>query len=258
MESVVKQLMGEKDRVVSGQITGPTGELQSRSMKYSPRTFAEQAIHAATAAGDDVEMAVRAAQTAKGNVPEDMSTLVEMYYKRRTGSLDVAQSVMHSQTYGMPGFTEKANRVLRQAQTKSRGMMGALKKAKGPAMIGAAIATGLMLSAPAVSGALTQPRDGAAAGRNLRPDDLGPPTGIGINPPAGRIMKSPQVYDMSGMQGASRANIRMSMPDANHTSRDFMRHASALARGSNVRVKTTDDRSALSPHRLANKIHERL
>jgi len=258
MESVIKQLMGEKDINISGQITGPTGELQSRSLKYSPRTFAEQAISAASAAGDDVDIAVRAAQTAKGRAPEDLSALTEMYYKRRTGSLDVAQSVMHSQTYGMPGFTEKANRVLRKAQTKSRGIMGALKKAKGPAMIGTAIAAGLMLSAPAVSGALTQPRDGAAAGRNLKPDDIGPPTGMGMSPPAGRIMKSPQVYDMSGMQRASRANIRMSMSDANSSGRDFMRHASTLARGSNVRVKTVDDRSALSPHRLANKIHERL
>jgi len=258
MESVIKQLMGEKDAVISGQITGPAGGLESRSLKYSPRAWAEQAIQSASAAGEDVEIAYKAAQSAKGKVPDDFSSLVEMYYKRRTGSLDVAQSAMHSQAYGMPGFTEKTNRILRQAQSKSRSLLGALKKAKGPALIGTAIAAGVMMSAPSASGALHQPQEGPASGRNLRPDDLGPPAGLGMNPPSLRIMQSPRVYDMSGIQTASRANIRMSMPDANNSSRDFMRHASTLARGGNVRVRTVDDRNALSPHRLANQIHERL
>jgi hypothetical protein len=258
MESVIKQLMGEKDKVISGQITGLTGSMVPQTMKYSPKQWASQAMEAAVAAGPEVDIAYKSARAAKGTVPRDFSTLVEMYYKRRTGSLDVAQSVMHSKAYGMPGFTEQSNRVLRQAGTKTRAILGALKKAKAPALIGAALGAGIMLSAPSVSGAIAAPREGPAGGRNLNNMDLGPPAGVGVNPPPPRIMSSPKVYDMSGIKMSSRANIRMSMPDANEAGGDFMRHAGALANGGNVRVRTTDDRSALSPQRLANKIHERL
>ncbi len=258
MESVIKQLMGEKDKVVSGQITGPSGSMVSQNMKYSPKQWAQQAMSAATVASDDVEMAYKSARAVKGTVPQDFSTLVEMYYKRRTGSLDVAQSVMHSKSYGMPGFTERANRILRQAGTKSRAILGALSKAKAPALIGAAIGAGMMLAAPSVSGALMAPREGPAGGRHLDAGNLGPPAGVGVSAPPPRIMTSPKAYDMSGIKMSSRANIRMSMPDAEQSGGDFMRHASTLASGGNVRVRTTDDRSALSPHRLANKIHERL
>jgi len=258
MESVIKQLMGEKDIKVSGSITGPSGQLTSQTMKYSPRRWAEQAIGAATSAGEDVEYAYKSAQAAKGRGPGDLNSLVEMYYKRRTGSLDVAQSVMHSKEYGMPGFTEQGNRALRQAGAKSRAILGGLKKAKGPAMIGAAIGMGIMMAAPSVSGALNSPKEGPAGGRNMKQNDLGPPAGVGVSPPPARIMSSPKAYDVSGIQMSSRANIRMSMPDANRSGDELMRQASTLASNSNVRVRTVDDRSALSSHRLANKIHERL
>jgi hypothetical protein len=258
LESVIKTLMGEKDKVISGQITGPTGDLVPQTMKYSPKRWADQAMQAAVSASEDVEIAYKSARAAKGIVPQDMSTLVEMYYKRRTGSLDVAQSVMHSKSYGMPGFTERANRVLRQAGTKTRAILGALSKAKAPALVGAAIGAGMMLSAPSVSGALQAPREGPAGGRNINNIDLGPPAGVGVNPPPPRIMVSPKAYDMGGIKMSSRANIRMSMPDAQQSGGDFMRNARTLASGGNVRVRTTDDREALSPHRLANKIHERL
>jgi hypothetical protein len=71
-------------------------------------------------------------------------------------------------------------------------------------------------------------------------------------------MSSPKVYDMSGIKTSSRANIKMSMSDLDRTSSDFMRQARELAANSNVRIRTTDDRSILDPQRLANKIHERL
>jgi hypothetical protein len=258
MESVIKQLMGEKDKVISGQITTPGGGAISQSMKYSPKQWAQQAIEAASLVDEDVEMAYKSARAAKGQVPRDLNTLINMYHRRRTGSLDVAQAVMHSKEYGMPGFTERGNRVLRQASTKTRAVLGALKKAKGPAILGMAIGAGMMLSAPSISGAITAPKEGPAGGKHLNHDDLGPPAGVGVNPPTPRIMSSPKAYDMSGIKLSSRANIRMSMPDANRASNDFMQHASTLASGGNVRVRTVDDRSALSPHRLANKIHERL
>lgn len=262
MESVIKQLMGDKDLTISGQITGPTGQLVPRTLKYSPKEWAEQAINAVKTVGPDVDMAYKSVRAMRnkfeGDIPDDINQLVAMYYKRRTGSLDVAQATMHAQAYGMAGFTENTNRVLRQATSRVSAITGALKKAKGPAVIGAAIAAGIMLSAPSISGAIHQPKEGPAGGRHLGPDDLGPPVGQSMMPPSPRIMQSPRVYDMSGIKMASRANIRMSMADADSSSRDFMRHASTLARGGNVRVRTVDDRNATSPQRLANKIHERL
>jgi hypothetical protein len=257
MESVIKQLMGEQSADISGRIVGPSGQLTSHTLKYTPKAWAEQAIQSAMAAGEDVEIAYKAAQATKGIVPEDLPTLTEMYYRRRTGSLDVAQAVMHSQAYGMPGFTEQANRALRKTQSKTRAIFNAVKKGKAPILIGSTIAAGVMLSAPSISGTIA-PTEGPNGGRNLSPDDLGPPRGLEMNAPPPQIMESPKVYDMSGLQVASRANIRMSMSDANRSSRDFMRHASVLARGGNVRIRTHDDREALNPHRLANKIHERL
>jgi len=258
MEGVIKQLMGEQSLEVSGKITSPTGDLVSQTMKYSPKRWAEQAIQSASVVGEDVEAAYRSARAVKGSVSGNFYDLVESSFKRRTGSLDVAQSVMHSKTYGMPGFTETTNRVLRQASAKSRSILGGLQKAKGPALIGAAIAGGLMLAAPSISGAINAPMEGVAGGRNLSHNDLGPPAGAGMSVPPPRIMSSPKAYDMSGIKMSSRAKIRMTMPDANSASNNFMKHAGTLASGGNVRIHTTDDRSALSPHRLANKIHERL
>lgn len=258
MESVIKRLMGEKDLTISGKITGPSGDLVSQTMKYSPTEWANQAMSAASAASEDVEFAYKSARAVKGTTPQDLSSLISMYYKRRTGSLDVAQSLMQSKAYGMSGFTEKTNRVLRMAGTKTKAILGALNKAKAPALIGAAIGAGIMLSAPSISGAIMAPREGPAGGKNLNSIDLGPPTGVGVNPPEPRIMASPKVYDMSGIKQSSRANIRMSMPDMERSGGDFMRNAGALANGGNVRIRTVDDRSTLSPQRLANKIHERL
>ena len=63
---------------------------------------------------------------------------------------------------------------------------------------------------------------------------------------------------MGGAQMSSRANINMSLGDANASSRDFMRHARDLSNGGNVRIRTIDDRSILDSQSLANKIHERL
>jgi hypothetical protein len=123
-------------------------------------------------------------------------------------------------------------------------------------MIGTAIAAGVMMAAPSISGSMPL-KEGPAGGKNLSYNDLGPPAGLGMAPPAPRIMASPKAYDMSGVKMSSRANIRMSMPDADSNA-GFRRQAADLANGSRVRIRTTDDRDALNPQRLASKIHERL
>jgi hypothetical protein len=258
MESVIKQLMGEKDRVISARITDPTGDIVTKTLRYSPKEYAEQAVNAAVAVGDDVDFAYKAARTAKGmGVSGDLNELTTMYYKRRTGSIDVAQSLMQAKDRGMEGFTQRASRMLRKAATKKNFIVKSLKGAKAPLLVGAALAAGVMLSAPSVSG-VTPLKEGPGGGKNMNMTDMGPPAGAGMSPPPPRVMASPKAYDMSGVKMSSRANIRMSMPDANSSSVDFMRQASQLANGGKVRVRTTDDRAALSPHRLASKIHERL
>jgi hypothetical protein len=263
MESVIKQLTGGKDLAVSERVLMPGGGTEKMALRLTAREAATEAIGAATAAGEDVEWAVKAAQAVKGRIPkganeaEVLSQMTTMFYKRRTGSLDMAQSLMGERHYGAEGFTQRANRALRRASTKGTLIKQALSKAKAPLMIGAAVAAGVMLAAPSVSGAIPN-KEGPAGGRNLGFSDLGPPAGMGMSPPAARIMASPKAYDMSGIKTSSRANIRMSMPDADRASPDFMRQARTLAAGSNVRVRTVDDRHALNPHRLASKIHERL
>jgi hypothetical protein len=257
MESVLKRIMGEEDRVVSGSITNPvTGREGARTLKFSPRQAAEDIISGVRAVGADVDVAVKEAQLAKGRVPDDLNTLIHMYYKRRTGSLDVAQAVMQRQAYGQPSLTENATRALRMAKTRTSAVFGALRHARAPLMIGASLAAGVMLAAPSVSGSLSAPKEGAAGGRNLGDDYIGPAAGQGMSPPTARIMQSPKVYDMSGMRSASRASIRIPTPDANQMGQNFMRQAGDL--GGRTRIRTVDNREALSPQRLANRIHERL
>ncbi|MHA2066642.1 MAG: hypothetical protein ACXABY_19900, partial [Candidatus Thorarchaeota archaeon] len=260
MESVVKMIMGEKDRRISGTMLSETGQaLGQHTYDYRSGKITQDMMRALAATGEDADWAIKAAQSAKSlkRTPQDINELIAMYYKRRTGSLDVPQAVMRAKDYGMEGFTQKATRAMRKASTKASLVGQAMSKAKAPLMIGAAVAAGVMLAAPAMSGHMPQ-KEGPAGGRNLGFSDLGPPTGMGMSPPAARIMSSPKAYDMSGIKMSSRANIRMSMPDADRAGADFMRQARTLASNSNVRIRTVDDRHALNPHRLASKIHERL
>lgn len=255
MESVLKQIMGEEARTVSNTMT-IGGVTTTHQLKYDPRAWAERAIAAATTAEEDVSLSIMSARAAKNKyIPEDLETARKIFASRKGGSIDVAASLGHAKAYGMPGFTQKGTRALRGIQTRAGELGKVLRRVKGPAIVGGAIAAGIMLAAPSISGAIPTPSEG---GGNVTADDLGPPEGIGMDPPRPQIMESPKVYDMSGMTTSSRAKIRMSMSDADQSGREFMRHAGALANGASVRIKTIDDRSALSPHRLANKIHERL
>lgn len=98
---------------------------------------------------------------------------------------------------------------------------------------------------------------GVNGGRNLDPDMLGVPDGVGMNIPEGRIMQSTKVYDLSSMKTASRASMKMSM-DVSGSEATLSQQIGSLAGQGNVRIRTSDDRSALNPQSLANKIHERL
>ena len=182
------------------------------------------------------------------NVPINFPAVSDawMYYADHLANLTPR---VHERTSDYIGFSLRAYEHHNPPQKSQRVGAGLL--------VGAALAAGVMLSAPSVSGVMPG-KEGPAGGMNMNMTDMGPPAGMGMAPPQPRVMASPKAYDMSGVKMSSRANIRMSMPDANNSSVDFMRQASQLANGGKVRVRTTDDRAALNPHRLASKIHERL
>jgi len=253
MENVLRHLMGDA-RTVKGTLGG-----QANSLDYDPGEWSRQIIDAAEAAGPDVDYAQRSAQAAKGNMNNiQLNDMIAMNYGRRQGSIDVLPSLVQAQNYGKEGFEQGANRLLRKAQTKSAAITKALRSAKVPAMIGGAVAAGVMLSSPSTSGSLSTGREGARSGRNMGPGDMGPPRGVKVNPPQPRIMASPKTYDMTGIGSSSRANINMSMSDADSSSSAFMRQVRMLSESGSANIRTSDDRNVLNAQRLANKIHERL
>ena len=251
LEGVIESLLGSK-RTIAGTITDAYGNVMSHELKYDPRQWAEVAIGAVEAAGQDVDVAMRAASFAKGTSPYSpkVNELAEMYYARRTGSVDVAQSLAQAAAGTTDEFTTKASRLMRRGQTRATALVGALKKAGKPMLLGAAAAAGIAMMAPAISGRL---KAGADGGRNLPPGD-----DQGMSPPPPRPLTPPKAYDIGGGRTLNRATIRMRMNDLNNNSKDFMRSARALSASGNVNVNTRDDRSLLDPRMLASKIHERL
>jgi hypothetical protein len=259
MESVIKSLVGEETNTVSGQITDSLGKVTKHQYESNPRKWAEMAIASHDAVSNDVNVAMRSASMAAGKDVSDLNLhkLTEQYYARRVGSIDAAQAMMQAGAGDADAFTLKTSRMLRRGTTKAKGLFRALSKAKGPALVGGAIAAGAMLMAPSISGVLKQ-REGVGGGRDLRYDDLGPPAGATMNPPPPGPNISPKVYDTGGVRPTTRANIRMRINDLDSSSRDFMRSARELSNGGNVSIRTRDDRSLLDSRSLASKIHERL
>ena len=256
MEGVLTGLLGEK-RTIRGEMSAG-GKVLQQSLNVDPSAWAKTAIESAANVSDEIDIAYKAAQVGKGKRSlREVNEVVEMMYRRKSGSLDVAQSLMYASETGIGNsLSQSANRMMRKGQAKLSSVGRVLNKAKGPAMIGLAAAAGLSMLAPSVSGTLKT--EGPRAGRGVSPDSLGPPSGPGMTPPEPRIMSSPKVYDMGGMRSGSRANIRMSLGDANASSQSLMGRVRDMAQSGNVSIRTVDDRSVLDPQRLANKIHERL
>jgi hypothetical protein len=253
MEAVMRSLMGEK-RTISGEIIDSFGNKVAHQINYDPRQWAETAIGSLDAVRDDVNVVMRATNTAKGRANLTLGNIAEQFRARRAGSVDIAQSLMQGT---VDDFTTKTTRAMRKGATKANALLSAVKKAKAPLMVGAAAAAGIMLMAPSTSGVLRKP-EGAAGGRNMPPEDYGPPNGGPMQPPPAGPNRSPRTYDIGSGNRTSHANIRMRINDLDSSSRDFMASARALSDGSGVRINARDDRSILDPRSLAGKIHERL
>jgi len=253
MEAVIKSLMGEA-RTIRGEITDSFGNRITQQIDYNPRQWAETAVGSLDAVRDDVNAVMRSASFAKGNVDANIKQLTEQFHARRSGSVDIAQSLMQGTS---DEFTTKTSRAMRRGAVRAKGFMSAVKKGSKPLMVGAAAAAGIMLMSPSTSGVLRKP-EGSAGGRNMPPEDYGPPNGGPIQPPPPGPNRSPRTYDIGSGNRTSHANIRMRINDLDSSSRDFMASARALSDGSGVRINAKDDRSILDPRLLASKIHERL
>jgi hypothetical protein len=273
LSSVIQQLMGREQQIISGEIIrGIPSEKIAMStphkMTYEAGRWADIAMRSMMAVEDDVEVAFNTARAAmKGGAASradtqiTVSMLTEQIFNRKQGSLDPAIAAMQSASYGPEGVTQGVNRLLRDVGTKKRVVTDALRKAKAPIALGAAIGTAVMLSAPSAAGVLSKNRvtsEGAAGGANITADDMGPPSGFGISPPDPRIMTPKKIYDVGGTKLSSHANIRMRLDDLEVSKRDVMRHARDLSRSGRVRIKIADNRDALDAQMLASKIHERL
>lgn len=253
MEAVMRSLMGEK-RTISGEIIDSFGNKIAHQINYDPRQWAETAIGSLDAVRDDVNVVMRATNTAKGRANLTLGNIAEQFRARRAGSVDIAQSLMQGT---VDEFSTKTTRMMRKGATKANALLSAVKKAKAPLMVGAAAAAGIMLMAPSTSGVLRKP-EGVAGGRNMPPEDYGPPNGGPMQPPPAGPNRSPRIYDVGSGNRTSHANIRMRINDLDSSSRDFMASARSLSEGSGVRINARDDRSILDPRSLAGKIHERL
>ncbi len=254
LEKVMTTLFGEGEQVFKGSIDG-----RKHSFTLNTRKAAEISISSLEAAGSEVDLAIQGAKFAKGPASgaPSLQAIQETFHTRRSGSIDYAQEFMSRAAGESEGLSRRVSKKMGQAGVRSRAMWSAVKKAKGPMLIGAAAAAGIMLMAPSTSGVI-RPIEGPQGGRNLDVSRFGPPSGEPMRPPPPRMNNSPRAYELSSGNQISRANIRMRLNDLNPSSRDFMRSARELANGGQVNIKARDDRSALDPRQLASKIHERL
>lgn len=249
MEGVLTDLF-KQQRTIRGSINGI-----EQSLDINPAKWAKTAIESAANISSEVDTAYTSQRIAKGTLNSNsVQEIIELMNRRKSGSVDVAQSLMYSNAIGKQGLNEMANRKLQQGAAKFTAVKRALSTNKKYALAGVAIAAGIGLMAPSISGSIPNP-EGVSGGRNLKTDDMGPPNGLQMNAPQPRIQRSPEIHSINE---SSRANINMSLHDYDNNSDLIMANAKRLAEGGKVNIKTIDDRSALDSHMLARKIHERL
>ena len=255
MENALTGIFGEA-RTISGDINA-FGKTTTQSFDWNPKQTASKLMSIAESTSEEALMAHMTARAAgrRGSVPSGLKDLVAMRNARLSGSIDAAQTSMEAGRKGIGKALNTASRRATKTATKARGMVGALKAHGGKLGLGVAAAAGIMLMAPSGSGSIG-PIEGPQGGRQFRDGDLGVADGVRHAPRPPNIT-SPVIHDISGIQTASRANIRMTLDDYENAP-NLWSNLSNLGSGGNVNVRTTDDREALDPRRLAGKIHERL
>jgi len=259
LEGVIKTIMGDKPRTITGTMTDASGRVTQHSLKYEPRKWAETAISSYDSVSKEIDTAMKANAASRGRHGGGIALeeAVRMFHSRRTGSVDVTKTMMQANAGNINKFTMRASRAVMRGQVKARSLLSAAGRAKKPLLAGLGVAAGIMLMAPSTAGVMRNP-EGANSGRNVdfeNPDYVG---GHPMNPPSPGMNMSPKIYDMGGGRRTSHANIRMRTDDLNSSSDDLMRSARQLSNGGSVNIRTKDDRSILDANSLARKIHERL
>jgi hypothetical protein len=256
LRQAITSIFGGENINISGSFTDAAGNISQHNFNLQAQEAADVAISSYESVKNEIDVAMRSSSLGKGKRVANarLSELIEQFHMRRAGGVDVAQAFMQNQATG-DMFTQRATRAIRQGETKVKGFLNVVKKAKAPLLMGAAAAAGIMLMAPGTAGVLRMP-EGPAGGANVTPEDIGPPGGPGLNPPPPRQNIAPRVYDIGSGRETNYANIRMRVDDLDSNSRDFM--SSVRSFGGNTRIQTSDDRSVLDPRLLAKKIHERL
>lgn len=259
LEQVARSVFGDQPIRRTGSITDAMGNVTQHQFDFDPRRFAQTTMSSLDSIRPEVEGVMKAASAARGkNVGNvALEDAIAMFHSRRSGSVDVAQSVMQANADNVGKSTMRVSRAVFRGQTKARSLFGVFKRASKPLLAGAGLAAGIMLMSPSTASTVRNP-EGVDGGRNLDPESYGPPGGLEMNPPTPRMNMSPKIYDSGGGRPVSHANIRMRTNDLDSSSSNFMRSARQLSNGSSVNIKTRDDRSMLDPRSLASKIHERL
>jgi hypothetical protein len=180
----------------------------------------------------------------------------------RFSGVDPGMAAVRAAAEGRVTKTAVAEKALRRAAGTWARVKSVAAKAKGPALIGAVAAGAILAASPSVSGSLPRNRnvEGPAGGRNLTKDSLMMmPSGPGMNPPPPRIMSPKKVYDgISSAPISARADVKMHLDDAEIRAEQLSRRARELTDSSNVSIRYRDDREALDPAMLANRIYRRL
>lgn len=253
MSNVLRSVFGEKQQMTS-IVRGAEAAVQ-----YDPDVYAQRIIGAVKQMPDEVSEAVRLSSLAtKGESRAAAQAMIDQYLMvQQGGSPDVA-GMLAGGMEGKPSLMGRVKAGAWQFRRRARAVGQVLSRAKTPLALGAAAAGAVALAAPSISGHLTNPNlQGAAGGKNVDMSDSIPVSGPEMTPPKQGIMRSPRVYDTGNM--ASRVQTRYNANDIENDRATIMRQVAAMrGNGANVRMQLKDDRAALDPHMLANKIHERM
>jgi cytidine deaminase len=245
----------------SGTVKMPTGEY-SFAQNWDPKMVAQDISEVRAATRSNAKFSLMAQKIATGkSVEMTTENLASLARQLEVGSGDVAQELMTASFEKGSGWARKGSDALRKAHITADKLTSVFGRHKTPILGGLAAAAGIMMLAPPSGGNLAlppptmRPQFASQRAAQMGPEDLGPQGGLRVRPPAARTQIAPSTYDIQPPV-SPRADIRMSPRDMD--SSRLMRHSREMAYNSSVRMRVRDDRESLDPHRLADKIYDRL
>lgn len=251
LAGVFRDVFGE-GRELSTELKG-----KSYSLDYSPTKAARTSVEALRASQREVELSHELAAASKGSRQLTRERMAEhLAFSREGLSLDVGQRMVRGIEEGEGNILSMASRRIKGLTNKASQVASVMSRAKKPLVLGALAGAAIMMSAPAVSGSLKNPnKEGPAGGHNVDMMNSMPPSGPGMSIPKARIQRSPRTYSLP----SSRMTGSYDSRDLDKDYNGAMRYASSMNSSSvNARMHVNDNRSAMDPRMLANKIHEQM